>query len=83
MSVPWADDAVEALREAGFDALLLGGATLVALGVAFLAIGVGVNTAPPAPYVSPQDRVLLIAGSALAIVVGLVLVRLAGRTVGW
>lgn len=76
-------DTVEGLREPAFVVLLLVGMTVFAFGGAFLVIGVSINTAPPAPYVSPADRRLLIGSSIAAMVVGAVLVRLAGRVVGW
>lgn len=76
-------DAVEQLREPAFVAVLLVGALFVALGGAFLVIGISINTAPPAPYVRPIDKQLLIVGSIVAMVVGSALIRFAARIVGW
>jgi hypothetical protein len=76
-------DVVEQLREPTFIALLFVGATVFALGGAFLVVGIAINTAPPAPYVSPSDRRFLVVGSLLAMVLGGALVRWAARIVGW
>lgn len=76
-------DTVEGLREPAFVVLLLVGMTVFSFGGAFLVIGVSINTAPPAPYVSPTDKRLLVGSSLAAMVVGVVLVRLAGRVVRW
>lgn len=76
-------DSLEQLREPAFVGLLMTGAIVFSLGVAFLTIGIAINTAPPAPYVTPTDRYLLIGLSIAAIVGGGALVRFAGRVVGW
>lgn len=76
-------DTVEQYRESAFVAVLFVGALLFAIGGAFLVIGISINTAPPAPYVTPTAKQILIVGSLVAIVVGAVLVRFAARIVGW
>ena len=74
----------ERLQEYGFAGLLLLGVLVFALGLAFLILGTAIQTQAPAPYLaSPTDRYGLIAGSVVAMVVGLVMVRAAGRVVGW
>lgn len=75
-------DTVERFREPAFAFLLLGGTLVFALGGAFLVIGVAINTAPPAPYVDPLDKQLLILVSIVGMIVGLWLIRLSARVVG-
>jgi len=74
---------VEGFREAGFFALLMVGMLVLALGVGFFIIGISINTAPPAPYVTPTDKWTLTGISVVGIIIGLVLVRAAGKVVGW
>ncbi|MFB6360548.1 MAG: hypothetical protein ABEH59_04430 [Halobacteriales archaeon] len=74
---------IERFRESAFVALALLGAAVLAFGGAFLTIGLAINTAPPAPYVTPTDKQLLIVGSLLSMVVGGLLIRAAARMVGW
>ena len=74
---------LDRFREPVFVGAFFGGMLVFALGMAFLILGLTVNTAPPAPYVSPNDRHLLIAISAGAVIVGAGLVRFAGKVVGW
>ena len=76
-------DTIEQLREPSFVTLLLVGVLLFALGGAFLVLGVAINTGPPAPYVTPTDKRLLIGISLGVMVVGVVLIRVAVRVVGW
>lgn len=75
-------DTIERFREPAFAFLLLGGTFVFAIGGAFLVIGVAINTAPPAPYVDPLDKQLLIVLSIIAMIVGLWLIRLSARVVG-
>ena len=70
-------------REPVFVGAFFGGMLVFALGLAFLLLAITINTAPPAPYVSPNDRYLLIAISVGAVVVGAGTVRFAGKVVGW
>lgn len=72
----------ERFREPVFVVAFFGGMLVFALGIAFLILGVTVNTAPPAPYVTQTDKYLLIAVSVGATIVGLASVRFAGRVVG-
>lgn len=74
---------LEQLREPAFVAVLFVGALIFSLGGAFLVVGVSINTEPPAPYVSPTDKQLLILGSMISMVVGAALIRMAARIVGW
>lgn len=76
-------DLVERYREVAFVVLLSVGALLFALGIAFLVIGASVGTAPPAPYMTPTDKYALVAVSLAGCAAGLLLVRAAGRVVGW
>jgi hypothetical protein len=76
-------DRFEQFREPAFVVVLFIGALILALGGAFLVVGVTINTAPPAPYVSPIDKRLLIIGSLLSMILGGALIRLAARIVGW
>jgi hypothetical protein len=73
----------EQYREPAFVVVLFVGALIFSLGWAFLIIGVSINTAPPAPYVSSTDKQLLIVGSIVAILVGGLMIRTAARIVGW
>lgn len=75
-------DTFERFREPVFVVAFFGGMLVFALGLAFLILGITINTAPPAPYVTQGDRYLLSAVSVVAIVVGLAAVRFAGRVVG-
>lgn len=77
------DETVEQFREPAFVALLFIGAIVFALGGAFLVVGISINTAPPAPYVTPTDKWLLVAVSAVAMVVGAAMIRFAAKIVGW
>lgn len=77
------EDTIEQFREPAFVVVLLVGALIFALSGAFLVVGVSINTAPPAPYVSPTDKQILIVGSIVGLVVGGFLIRLAARIVGW
>lgn len=63
--------------------LLFVGALITALGVAFLVIGVSIGTESPAPYMPQRDKTLLVVLSAAAIVVGALVIRAAGKVVGW
>jgi uncharacterized membrane protein len=76
------EDTFERFREPVFVVAFFGGMLVFALGVAFLILGITINTAPPAPYVAENDRYLLIAVSVAATVAGLASVRFAGRVVG-
>ena len=76
------NETFERFREPVFVVAFLGGMLVFALGVAFLILGITINTAPPAPYVTPSDRYLLIGVAAGALVVGVASVRFAGRVVG-
>jgi hypothetical protein len=69
-------------REARFVAVLLLGVALVAIGTAFLILGVTISTSPPAPYMSVWDRRFLIGGSALTVCLGVVVANYARRFVG-
>lgn len=71
------------LEEVGFAGLLTIGMLVFALGMAFFILGVSINTSPPAPYVSQTDKYLLVGLSSVAMVIGLVFVRAAGKMVGW
>lgn len=82
-AVSLSSDVIEQFREPAFIVVLLVGASVLAFGGAFLVIGVSINTSPPAPYVSPIDKQLLIVGSIAAMVVGAALIRFAARIVGW
>lgn len=77
------EDTIEQFREPVFVALLFIGAFVFALGGAFLVVGIGINTAPPAPYVRPVDKQILIVGSIVAMIGGAFLIRFAARIVGW
>ena len=77
------EDVVEQFREPAFVAVLLVGAFTFALSGAFLVVGISINTQPPAPYVRPVDKQILIVGSVVGMVVGAVLIRFAARIVGW
>lgn len=77
------EETLERLREPAFVVLLLVGMGVFAFSAAFLVIGVAINTAPPAPFVTPTDKRLLIGLSAAGMVVGVLVIRLSGRTVGW
>ena len=84
MSVAYlSEDTVEQFREPLFVAVLLVGATVFALAGAFLVVGISINTAPPAPYVTPTDKRILIVVSLVGMVIGGALVRLAAKIVGW
>lgn len=82
-AISLSEETVEHLREPAFVVLLLVGMGVFAFAAAFLVIGIAINTAPPAPYVTPTDKRLLIVLSLVGMVVGALLVRAAGRTVGW
>lgn len=75
-------DTVERFREPAFAFLLLAGTFVFAIGGAFLVIGVAINTQPPAPYVDPLDKQLLIVISIVAMLIGLWLIRLSAHVVG-
>lgn len=83
MSARTSNPTVERFRELGFVSLALVGALLFALGVGFLVIGVSIGTGPPAPYTTPTGKRLLIIASLAAIVGGVLVVRMAGKVVGW
>lgn len=76
-------DTFEKLREPAFVAILFVGALIFALGGAFVVVGISINTAPPAPYVSPTAKQILTFGSLVVMVVGALLIRMAARIVGW
>ncbi len=76
-------DTIEQFRESAFVGVLLVGAVLFALSGAFLVVGISINTQPPAPYVDPAAKQILIVGSVVGMVVGAVLIRFAARIVGW
>lgn len=60
------------------------GVLVLALGVAFLILGVSMDTTPPAPYfASTTDRLLVVAGSLGAVVFGALVVRGSARLAGW
>ena len=74
----------ERLQEYGFAGLLLLGVLVFSLGLAFLILGLAIQTESPSPYLaSTSDKYGLIAASVVTILVGLVMVRSAGRIVGW
>ena len=79
----FSEDTIEQFREPAFVAVLLVGAFVFALAGAFLIVGISINTQPPAPYVRPVDKQILIVGSLVAMIVGAVLIRSAARIVGW
>ena len=76
-------DRFKRLREPTFAVSLFTGMLVIALGVAFLILGATINTAPPAPYMNPSEKYLLVAISVIAIIGGLGMVRFAGKVVGW
>lgn len=59
------------------------GVVLFAVGFAFVVLSLSINTQPPAPYVSPMDKGLLVVGSLATTLLGVWLIRVAGRVVGW
>ena len=75
-------DTFERFREPVFAVAFFGGMLVFALGIAFLILGITINTAPPAPYVTTTDRYMLIVISIAAAIAGLASVRFAGRVVG-
>lgn len=75
---------LEQLREPLFVVVLFAGTVVVALGIAFLILGIAMDTTPPAPYFASRKAQLLVTGGSLvAIVVGLGLIRRAARFAGW
>lgn len=68
-----------ALAERGSEAVFVGalivGSTLLALGSAFLVLGLTVTTHPPAPYLPQPEKYLLAAGSAVTAAVGFGILR--------
>lgn len=75
---------VDRYRELIFLLGLLAGALLFTLGFAFFILGVALDTTPPSPYLkSFMDQVLLLIGSILAMISGIVLVRMASKVGGW
>lgn len=70
-------------NEVSFICLLGLGVVLFALGFAFVVLSLSINTQPPAPYMSPMDKGLLIVGSLTTTLTGLWLIRVAGGIVGW
>lgn len=73
----------ERYREPTFAVALFAGMLVFALGIAFLILGVAINTEPPAPFMTPTAKYTLIGISVIAIVVGAVTIRFAGKVVGW
>lgn len=73
----------EGSRELGFAVGLVLGVALLALGTAFLVLGLSISTEPPAPYMSVRDRRLLIVGSLLTAVLGAVVIRYVKPLLGW
>jgi len=74
----------ERLQEFGFAALLLLGVIVFALGVAFFILGLGIQAEPPSPYLtSTNEKYALIGLSVGTMVVGGLLIRSAGKVVGW
>lgn len=69
------------VREASFISTLVVGMTLVSFSGAFLILGLTVNSQPPAPYLSPGDKRLLIIVSGVSIGIGLVIIHIARRFV--
>lgn len=70
-------------NEASFLFILGLGVILFALGFGFVILSLSIKTHPPAPYVSPMDKGLLVVGSLTSTIVGVWLIRVAGRIVGW
>ena len=74
----------ERLQEIGFAALLFGGTLVFGLGTAFFILGLAIQAEPPSPYLtSTAEKYTLIAISVGTMVVGGILVRTAGKVVGW
>lgn len=74
----------EVLQEVAFFVVAMIGATIVALSVSFIAVGLSVGTEPPAPYlVSEAQRQLMLALSVFGLGFGLVVMRLSAKFVGW
>lgn len=74
----------ERLQEVGFATLLFGGVLVFGLGMAFFILGLAIQAEPPSPYLtSVAEKYVLIAASIGTMAVGAVLVRAAGKVVGW
>lgn len=73
----------ESSRELGFAVGLVLGVALLALGTAFLVLGLSISTEPPAPYMSVRDRRFLIGGSLLSVVLGVVVIKYVKSLLGW
>lgn len=69
-------------REWRFAIGVVVGIGVFATGMAFLILGLAINTQPPAPYMSPWHRRVLIALSIVLLVVGAAVVRLSGQIIG-
>lgn len=74
---------IERWREGSFVVVFFVGVGVFTLGTAFFVLGVSVGTGPPAPYMSPNDKRILVASSLGTMVVGALTVRFAARIVGW
>lgn len=75
---------IEQSREKLFVLLLLFGTVVIALGMAFLILGISMNTTPPSPYFeSFEDKLIVIVGSIASIAVGFGLIRGAMKIGGW
>lgn len=59
------------------------GIGIFAIGLSFLSLSVAINTSPPAPYMERLHKRLLIGGSIATTIIGLLVVRFAGRMAGW
>lgn len=70
-------------REATFVLVLFVGVGLTALGVAFVILGLTVTTRPPAPSILLWHKRVLVGSSLVAIIGGLLTIRVAGHIVGW
>lgn len=75
---------VERLREPAFVGGVVLGVLVVAVGLAFLILGLAMDTVPPAPYFeTTTDRILVLGGAVGAMVVGAGVVRGSARLAGW
>ena len=77
-------DTTERFREPLFVGLTLLGTVVLAISLAFLILSVTMDTTPPAPYfTSLSQKYLVVAGSIVTTVLGLVLLRVSARFAGW
>lgn len=75
---------IEQSRERLFVLLLLFGTVVIALGMAFLILGISMNMSPPSPYFeSFEDKITVIVGSVVSIILGFGMIRGAMKVGGW